>query len=50
VQATRLVVLFELLTGLVALTRLEKFLHKATCVPVIFSRKSPISAGRQSVN
>jgi len=49
VQATRLAVSFELLTGLVALTGPEKFSRKATCVSVFFSWKSPIAAGRQSV-
>jgi len=49
VQDTRLAGSFELSTGLVALTGPEKFPRKATCILVVVSRKSLISAGRQSV-
>jgi len=49
VQATRLAVSFETLTGSVAYTGPEKFLRKATCVSVFFSRKSPKVAGCESV-
>ena len=49
VQATRLAASFELLTGLVALTRLEKFLWKAMCVLVFFFQKSRNPSGRQRV-
>ena len=48
-QATRLAASFELLTGSVAFTRLEKFPRKATCVSVFFSRKSAVLVGHQSV-
>jgi len=37
------------LTRSVALTGLEKFLHKAPCDPVVLAREFPISAGRESV-
>jgi len=47
VQTRRLATSFEPFTG--SLTRAEKFLHKATCVSVFYSRKSPKAAGRQSV-
>jgi len=49
VQTRRLATSFEPFTRSVALTRLEKSPHKATCVSVLFSRKSPKPAGRQSV-
>jgi len=49
VQATRLAVSFQLLTGSVALTGPEKFPRKTTCVSVFFSRKSLKVTGRQSV-
>jgi len=49
VQATRLATSFEILTGSVALTGLEKFSCKATCVLVFFLRKSPRAPGRLSV-
>jgi len=49
VQATRLAASFEPFTRSVALTGPEKFLRKATCVLVFFSRKSPKAAGCQSV-
>jgi len=49
VQTTRLATSFETFTGLVALTRPEKFPRKATCVSVFFSQKSPKAARRQSV-
>jgi len=38
VQTTRLVKSFELVTGSVALTEMEKFTHKATCDPVVLVR------------
>jgi len=50
VQSTRLAVFFETLTRSVALTGLEKFLHKAMWVSVFFIQKSPKAAGHQSVN
>jgi len=49
VQATWLAVSFQTLTRSVALTGTEKFLHKATCVSLFFSQKSPKAAGCQSV-
>ena len=49
-QATRLATSSELLTRLVALTALEKFLRKATCVLIFSLQKFPKAAGRQNVN
>jgi len=49
VQTRRLAVSFEAFTGSVALTGLEEFPRKTTCVSVFFSRK-PLKATRhQSV-
>ena len=45
----RLAASFEPLTGSVALTGLEKFPRKATCISVFFL-KSPKAAEHQSVN
>ena len=46
----RIAASFDTLTRSVGLTGPEKFRHKATCVSVFFSRKSPKAARRQSVN
>jgi len=50
VQAIRLAACFQLFTGSVALTKVEKFPRNATCVSVFSSQKSPRAARHQSVN
>jgi len=50
VPATRFAASFELLTRSAALTGPENFPHKATCVSVLFSRKSPKLARHLSVD
>ena len=50
VQTRRLAAFFDASTRSVTRTGADKFLCKATCVLVLFFRKSPISARHQSVN
>jgi len=49
VQTRTLAVSFDILTRSITLTGAVKFLCKATCISVFFSRKSPKPARRQSV-